>query len=486
MNTDQLRTFIDDRWAREVMPPLVEYIAIPCESPAFDPDWAENGHMLAATALMEAWARRQMNAVPGAIVRSIRLEGRTPVLLVEIPGEGDETVLIYGHLDKQPPMEGWTDGRGAWTPSLEGDRLYGRGGADDGYSIFSALLAVLALRDQGLRHPPCVVLMEACEESGSGDLPFYIDHLQDRFGRCGLVVALDGGCGNYDQLWTTTSLRGQVAGVLTVRVLEEAIHSGEASGVVPSSLRIATRLLARLEDRDTGEILAAAFHAPIPEQRRMEASQAAEALGDALWTELPFAAGSRPVTQDGTELTLNRSWRPQLAITGLDGLPSTADAAAVMQPMTALKLSLRLPPTVDPLAAGRALKALLEETPPYGASVTFEPAFASPGWHAPPTEPWLGRALDEASNSAFGRPAALMGGGGGIPFLNLLGEKFPDAQFVVTGVLGPKSNAHGPNEFLHLPTALNLTLALSLVLHRAATRETASSLSASATPDVFA
>lgn len=467
MDSSRLQIFIDRKWDADVMGPLTDYIAIPCESPAFDPDWNANGHMAWAASLMAAWTREHLRDVPGVEVEIVRLPGRTPVLLVDIPGSGDDPVLIYGHLDKQPPMSGWTGGRSAWTPILEGDRLYGRGGADDGYAIFSAVLAVLGLRDQGLNHPRCVILIEACEESSSEDLPFYIDHLADRIGTPAVVVALDSGAGDYDRLWATTSLRGQVAGVLTVRVLNEAVHSGDASGVVPSSFRIATRLLSRLEDPDTGEIHPGAFKADIPDHRRTEASLMAEGLGTAVWDTLPFAARVRPVVENEAEVALNRAWRAQLAVTGLDGLPSVAGAASVMQPMTALRLGLRLPPTVDPDQAGRDLKTLLEADPPYGAEVSFAVDFASPGWHAPVTAPWLTESLREGSVAAFGQAHALFGGGGGIPFLNMLGERFPDTQFVVTGVLGPASNAHGPNEFLHIPTALKVTAVLARVLHDA-------------------
>lgn len=476
MDIVRLRSFIEDRWTAEVMPPLLEYIAIPCESPAFDPDWKAHGHMDRAADLMAAWAREQLSGVPGSTVEIITLEDRTPVLFIDIPGDSEQPVLVYGHLDKQPPMDGWAPGRGAWSPSLEGERLYGRGGADDGYAVFSAILAVLALRSQGLSHPRTLILIEACEESSSEDLPFYVDHLLDRLGDPALVIALDSGCGNYDQLWATTSLRGQVAGVLSVRVLDQGVHSGEASGVIPSSFRIAAGLLARLENPATGEIFPPEFTVEIPADRREEAVFAADALGSALYDALPFRPGVRPVESEGAALALNRSWRAQLAVTGADGLPSIGDAASVMLPMTALKLSLRLPPTLDPEPAGRRLKAILEADPPYGAEVKFKIDFVSPGWSAPPIAPWLAQSLDRASQGAFGRAAALYGGGGGIPFLAILGEKFPRTQFVVTGVLGPESNAHGPNEFLHLPTALNVTLALAQILHDAGGRPAPSSL----------
>jgi len=466
MDFPTLQDFIDRTWETDVMPALLEYVAIPCQSPAFDIDWAASGHMNRAVELMTRWAREKLSDLPGVTVDVVALPERTPVIFIDIPGKAGAPVLIYGHLDKQPPMTGWTQGRSAWCPSIEGDRLYGRGGADDGYSIFSAITAVLALRDQGLDFPGCMILIEACEESGSVDLPHYVDHLAARIGVPAVVVALDAGCGNYEQLWITTSLRGQVAGSLTVRVLNEGVHSGDAAGVVPSSFRIATQLLSRLEDPHTGEIVSE-FHVPIPDERRTQAAMAATALGIGLHELLPFPAGMKPVTDDRTELVLNRSWRPQLAITGIDGLPSVADAAAVMQPATTLKLSLRLPPTLDPEAAAKRMKAILEADPPYRCEVSLRIDMVSKGWEAPATAPWLDASLHGASASAFGLPSAMFGGGGGIPFLAMLGERFPAAQFVVTGVLGPQSNAHGPNEFLHIPTAKRVTAAVARVLHDA-------------------
>ena len=466
MDFSALHSFIARRWQDDLLPVLSEYIAIPCQSPAFEPDWAERGHMQRAVALMTDWARERLAEVAGARVEVVTLPGRTPVIYIDIPGEGDAPVLIYGHLDKQPPMPGWSQGREAWTPSLEGERLYGRGGADDGYALFAAILAIQALHAQGLAHAPCAILIEACEESGSGDLPYYVEHLAPRLGTPAVVMALDAGCGNYEQLWLTTSLRGQVAGTLSVRALEQGVHSGDASGVVASSFRIARRLLSRLEDADSGEI-AGEFHAPIPDSRRAQAQAAASALGDGLHAQLPLSAGLRPVHADPAEVVLNRAWRPQLAVTGLDGLPAVADAAAVMQPAIGLKLSLRLPPTLDAQAAALRLKALLESQPPYASEVVFRIDMVSQGWHAPETAPWLGASLERASQTSFGAGLALIGGGGGIPFLAMLGQRFPAAQFVVTGVLGPQSNAHGPNELLHLPTAQRITAVVAQLLHDA-------------------
>jgi len=465
MDFERLQSFVANSWDAAAMPALLEYMTIPCESPAFDPDWEASGHLDQAAGLMAEWARAQLVSVPGANIDLVRLPGRTPMLFIEVPGDARPPVLIYGHLDKQPPMTGWTAGRSAWTPAIEDDRLFGRGGADDGYAVFGAIIAILALREQGLTHPPCRIMIEASEESGSGDLPFYIELLAHRIGQPALVIALDAGCGNYSQLWATTSLRGQVSGTLTVRVLTEGIHSGDASGIVPSPFRIVRSILGRIEDSETGEILVPGFHVDIPSDRHRQAVQAGTILGTAIYSELPFAEGVHPVTNDPSEAALNRAWRPQFAVIGVDGLPRVASAAAVMHPELVLKLSLRLPPTLDPERAAQKLRTLLEADPPYGAKVDFRQDLVSAGWHAPPLAAWLQASLEAASMDAFGQPCAFMGGGGGIPFLSMLGKRFPSTQFVATGVLGPQSNAHGPNEFLHLPTARRIIAAVARLLH---------------------
>lgn len=467
MDHTKLQQSVAQSWQETIIPALNNYIAIPCLSPAFDPDWASAGHLNRAAALMSDWARTQLADFSAATIEIVQLPQRTPVLLIDIPGDVNTTVLIYGHLDKQPEMDGWTNGRSAWTPMLECDRLYGRGGADDGYAVFAAIAAVRALHSQNLQRPRCTILIEASEESGSPDLAAYVTHLLPKLSCASLVIALDGMCGNYDQLWTTTSLRGQIAGTLEVRTLESSVHSGDASGVVPCCFRIARDLLSRLEDPTSGRI-APDFHVEIPQARQQEAFTAAAELGSSLHYSLPGVAGLRAMNDEPAELVLNRSWRPQLTVTGLDGLPAVVQAAAVMQPIMRFKLSLRLPPTLDADLASQRLRKLLEDSPPYASKVSFAIEMVSPGWNAPATESWLQASLDRASQSVFGRCSAAVGGGGGIPFLAMLGDHLPHAQFIVTGVLGPLSNAHGPNEFLHLPTARKLTHALALLLHDAA------------------
>jgi acetylornithine deacetylase/succinyl-diaminopimelate desuccinylase-like protein len=464
MDTARLNRYISGLWDDEIVPQLVEYIRIPNKSPMFDPKWVEHGYMDAAVKLMETWARSKLSALPGATLEVVRLEGRTPLIYIEVPGTGDDTVVLYGHLDKQPEMTGWAEGLGPWTPVLKGDKLYGRGGADDGYAIFGSLAALLALQEQGVPHARCVVMIEACEESGSYDLPYYVDHLADRIGNPSLVVCLDSGCGNYDQLWLTTSLRGMTGGELTVQVLEEGVHSGDASGVVPSSFRILRELLSRLEDPETGTVKPKELYVDIPPQRIEQAKKSAQVLGTAVYDKFPFVAGMHPVTEDLTELVLNRTWRPQLAVTGVDGMPPLESAGNVLRPKTSVKLSLRVPPTLSGAKAGQLVKQLLEKDPPYGAKVSFKLEKDGSGWNAPQLSAWLEDAVAKASETYFGAPAAYMGEGGSIPFMGMLGEKFPKAQFLITGVLGPHSNAHGPNEFLHIPTGKKVSMVVADVV----------------------
>jgi len=447
-------------WDQEILPALYEYIRIPNKSPAYEPRWQQN--MDRAVALIEGWCRKQ--PIAGLQVEVVRLPGRTPVILMEIPGEGSETVLLYGHLDKQPEMTGWRQGLSPWQPVREGDKLYGRGGADDGYSSFASLAAIRLVQEQKLSHARCVVLIEACEESGSTDLPDYIEHLKTRIGKPSLVVCLDSGCGNYEQLWMTTSLRGLVSGNLRVDILTEGVHSGDASGIVPESFRILRQLLSRLDDEQTGRVKIDGLQVQVPAERLKQARLTAEVLGDEVWNKFPFVPGARPVVTDKIEMILNRSWRPALSITGIDGLPPLESAGNVLRPYTACKISLRIPPRIEPGAAARVVKETLEKDPPYGARVAFEGEKASTGWDAPPLAQWLSSSVDRASRSYFGKPPMAFGEGGTIPFMGMLGEKFPDAQFLITGVLGPGSNAHGPNEFLHIPTGIRLTACVASLI----------------------
>jgi acetylornithine deacetylase/succinyl-diaminopimelate desuccinylase-like protein len=453
-------------WDNDILPSLSDLVAVPALSPAFDAKWAESGQLAAAIDHVRGWVAAR--DLPGTTIEVVQLPERTPVLLVDIPaGEGAEdkgTVLLYGHLDKQPPVADWSAGLGPWTPVVRDGRLYGRGAADDGYSGYAATAAIEAVRAAGGKHARCVVLLETGEESGSPDLPVYLEHLSERLGQVSLVVCLDSGGNDYERMWLTTSLRGLVQVTLTVKVLESGLHSGMASGIVPSSFRIMRQLLDRLENSETGEVLVGEMHVEIPENRIAEVREAVEAAPGALIDPLPLVPGARPVTDDEVELALNSGWRPTLSITGADGMPAPDDAGNVLRPFTTLVLSFRLPPTADSAAALEAVKRILTTDVPHGAQVELSRVEHASGWNAPELAPWLRDTLDTAAKEVFDAPWRTVSLGGSIPFMGLLHEAYPQAQFLVTGAVGPDSNCHVPDEWLHLGQAARVTEAVALVL----------------------
>jgi acetylornithine deacetylase/succinyl-diaminopimelate desuccinylase-like protein len=462
MNIDRLTRTINEVWDDSIVDRLTAYIRIPNKSPTFDPHWERNGHMEAAINLMADWCRAQ--PVEGMRVEVRRLPGKTPLLFIDVPGELPGSVLLYGHLDKQPEFPGWLPGLGPWEPVMRDGKLYGRGGADDGYAVFSSLTAIAALKAQKVPLARCVLLIEACEESGSVDLPAHLDCLGDEIGDPSLVVCLDAECGNYDQVWCTTSLRGNLTGKLRVRVLNEGVHSGMATGIAATPFRIIEQLMARVENAVTGDVLVDELQAAIPKDRRAQITAAAKVLGPAVAGKVPFAAGVQPLSNDPVELLINSTWRATVAVTGADGLPAVGSAGNVLLPEIALKISMRLAPTTDAEAATKAVKETFERDPPYGAQVSFEDASASVGWNAPAFAPWLEESIANASRQIYGKEAIHAGAGGTIPFMAMLGARFPKTQFFITGVLGPQANAHGPNEFLHVEYAKKLTACVSLVL----------------------
>ena len=474
-----IAAFANRTWDEEIVPAITSYIEIPAKSPMFDADWQKNGHIERVIRDAASWVESKQ--VAGLKLEVVRIEGRTPVIFFEVPATkagGNEkdadTICMYGHLDKQPEFNGWRNDLGPWTPKYVGGLLYGRGGADDGYAVYASITAILALDKQGIPRPRCVGLIESCEESGSFDLPAYLDVLRPRLGNVSLVVCLDSGAGNYDQLWLTTSLRGMVSGTLKVEILSEGVHSGDSSGLVPSSFRILRQVLDRLEDSKTGRLLPESFHCEIPADRIEQSRATAQILGDEVWKRFPWACGADggatlPTTTDPLEALLNRTWKPTLSVTGADGFPELRNAGNVLRPYTAFKLSLRLPPLIDGNEAAATLKTLLEDNAPYNAKVTFNAdgrvgAVGATGWNAPSLAPWLEDALNAASQAHFGAPCGYIGQGGTIPLMSMLQKGFPAAQMMVCGVLGPKSNAHGPNEFLHVPYGKKLTAAVAQVM----------------------
>lgn len=478
LNAAQALGQVNRAWDDDIVRQLTEYIAIPAKSPMFDADWEKHGYIDTVVGNAAAWVDAQK--VAGLRLEIVRLAGRTPLLFFEVDaanaGNGQaascQTVLMYGHLDKQPEFTGWRSDLGPWTPKYEDGKLYGRGGADDGYAIYASIAAIQALKTQKVAHPRIVGLVETCEESGSYDLLPYIDALRPRLGAVGLVICLDSGAGNYNQLWLTSSLRGMASGVLKVEVLTEGVHSGDASGLVPSSFRILRQVLDRLEDSATGRLLPTQFHCAVPAERLAQAKATATILGAEIYQRFPWAQhdcggatqSMLPTTSDPLQALLNRTWLPALSVTGSQGLPELSNAGNVLRPSTAFKLSLRLPPLVDAAQAVAKLKALLEDNAPYQARVSFEGEASANGWNAPSTAAWFEQALSRASLDCFGAPCGFIGQGGSIPLMGLLSSGFPKAQMMVCGVLGPKSNAHGPNEFLHVPYAKKLTAAVAQVM----------------------
>ena len=468
MDAAKTEAFVEKMFNDSIIDKLVEYVKIPNKSPNFDPDWAKNGYMDQAVELAMDWVKAQ--PVKGMKAEIVRKDDFTPLIFIEIEGTGeaaakDDTILLYGHLDKQPEFTGWEEGLGPWKPVIRDNKLYGRGGADDGYAIFSSLAAIMALQEQGIPHSRCVLVIECCEESNSVGLPEYIDHLKDRIGEPSLVVCLDAGCGNYEQLWVTTSLRGNIVGTLRADVLEEGVHSGMASGITASSFRVLRELLDRIEDTETGAIKVDELNADIPDNRKAEARHAAEVMGKDADQGLPFVDGMKPMSDDPYELVLNNTWRPMLAVTGQDGMPDLGMAGNTLRPYTTLKLSFRTPPTVDAAKAAKAIEKAINESPAlYGAKASFKSDSAASGWDAPAVEDWLHESMNTASHQYFNKDVVYWGMGGSIPFMGMLAEKFPESQFIVTGLLGPKSNAHGPNEFMHIPMAKKLTCCVANVI----------------------
>lgn len=463
MDTQANLKYVSKLWDESIIPSLSDYIRIPNKSPLFDPNWEDNGYMEDAVKLMLDWVHAQ--EVPGLDTEVHRLPGKTPTILMTLDGDVDRTVLIYGHIDKQPEFSGWQEGLEPWQPVIRDEKLYGRGGADDGYAIYSAVAAIKSLQSQNLKLPRIVVLIEGSEESGSPDLPIYMEELEEQIGKPALVIALDSTAGNYDQLWITTSLRGMLIADLTVKVLNEGVHSGAAGGIVPSSFRLLRQLISRVEDETTGTILPDFLNEQVPDVRRQEAILAGNVLASDFENMYPFAGDGKPLSDDPTELVLNNTWAASLAVTGLGGAPSPEEAGNVLRPETTARLALRIPPTIDENSAADELTKLLTGSAPNGAEVKLDMHEPCAGWHAPATTDKLRASLSEASMEYFGADAMYIGCGGSIPFMEFLAEKFPDAQFVVTGVLGPHSNAHGPNEFLHIPTAKKITAVTASLLY---------------------
>lgn len=464
LNKQTTLDFIDKFWSNDIIPALSDFIKIPCITKTLDQKWEENGHLLEAANLAKKWIEKQN--LPGTKVQVLTMPGKTPFVFAEIPGtaSSSKTALLYGHLDKMPDVAGWDDGLSAWNPVIREGNLYGRGSVDDGYAIFIPIAALKTLQQQNIPYPRCVILLEASEECGSPDFDSHFKLLEKSIGTPDLIMINDTSGEDHKHLWLTNSLRGVVLGALRVETLTQGVHSGTGSGIAASTFRIARLLLSRIENEQTGEVLVKECYSDIPQERIEETQELAKILKDRVYKDVPFIDGVKPISEDITELLLNKNWRPTLSILGADGLPSVGEAGNVLRPMTTLKISLRLAPSANPDKVAAKVKEILERDPPYGAKVTYTLLAAYPGWDAPKSEPWFAQVLTSVSNSYFGNNPMYKGEGASIGIVQMLGEKYPKAQFVASGIMIPASNEHGPNESISLSAAKKYNCCIAEIL----------------------
>lgn len=467
VTTADLSEHVRIGWTGEHLAALSAFVAIPSVSPAFDSAWERSGALAAAVDLVADWFTDR-TALPGVRAHRLRINGRTPLLIVDIPAfDPDQadgphrTVLAYGHLDVQPAGGGWTV-TDPFRPVVRESRLYGRGAGDDKYVPLAVVAALEALRAANQAHPQVILLLETSEESSSVDLPAHLAAHGGLLGQPDLIVCLDTFVPDTSRLWHSTSMRGIVVADLSVAVAREGLHSGLVGGVVPSSFRLLRALLDRIENSSTGACLLPSLHADVPAGhcdalRRQAERSRPPASG------LPLLPGVRPLSGDPLAQLLAQSWEPSVAYVGMDGMPATGAAGSVLRASTTVRLSIRLPPTVRAIDAVAALRATLEADPPAGATVRLDVHGAEDGWSTTVPE-GLGVLLDEAGVAGYGARAAECGGGATIPPLGILARRFPEAAIVPLGLVTPSCNPHGPDEHIDLDSAERLTIALATLL----------------------
>lgn len=453
--------YIADAWKGDTLEALKDFIRIPAKSRAFDSDWEKNGFLMKALEGAAAWGRKHF---PNGVFEIEHAPGVTPALFVDIPathGHTGRSAFFYGHFDKQPETVGWDENKGPWTPIVENGRLYGRGTSDDGYSFYAALTAVKALEKADIAHPRIVGIFETDEESGSRDLPYYLQTLAPRIGSPAFLGILDLSLCDYSRIWLTQSLRGVVSFKLTVQVLSSPVHSGICSGLVPSSFAVMRELLDRLEDAKTGRVKLESFWSTMPQRHEKALACEAKLLGDKTWASFPYAGSAQPRTTEPLEAIRRTAWMPSLSILGADGLPSCSQASALLRPSTSLLLSFRIPPYVDAQAALAEAEAVLLANPPSNAVITLTDKRAESGFDSPELAPWLQKAVDGASTALFGASSERIFEGATIGTMGAFRKNFPNSPFLNTGVLGTEEHAHAPNESLHLAYVEKLTEALA-------------------------
>ena len=460
---------IERAWKEEAFQGLSDFVRLPALSPDFDPNGDTNGFLRQALEEAASWGKKLF---PNGTFEILAKPGITPVLYIDIPGtRAGLPVVFYGHFDKQPEAGVWSEGLAPFTPVLRGDRLYGRGTADDGYSFYAALTAVRALSDAGHTYPRICGFFETCEESGSGDLPFYLAELAERTGQPALLCILDLGVQDKSRLWRTQSLRGVVTFTLRVEVLKTGVHSGASSGIVPSSFAVMRMLLDRLEDPTTGSVRVKSMHVPKPERHMAALTRLASLQGDAIWSRFPYAGSTEPRSRNPLTLLLKNAWEPTLSVLGAEGLPPLAAASALLRPATALKLSFRIPPGVDPEKAAREAVELVTTNVPSNALVTVENLHAEAGFEAPEGAEWLDDVWMSTSRELFGADAENVFDGATIGILPCFARAFDGCPFLLTGVLGAEDNAHAPNESISICYLTKLTRALARVINAVPEKE---------------
>jgi len=460
-----IETWIKEQIDKTLIPTLQDYVRIPNQSRAFDPDWQTDGMNLKVCEFAKKFAEAQQ--LENFTVEIIQEEGRTPCVLAILNDSSDSSnILMYGHLDKQPPLtDQWSPGLHPYDPVIKEDKLYGRGAADDGYAFFSSVLLLKGLQTFKATLGRVVLFFETDEESGSKDLVYFLEKSEQKVKTPDLVICLDSGCCDYDHWCLTTTLRGVMNFNMKVEVTKEGVHSGMASGIIPDSFRIGRKLLEQFESSENGQVFIQDLYVNIPDDKYKQAFDLIQEMGGKIDWKFPFLPGVKPTVEDGFKQYMNRIWMPQMTLIGMEGVPNVSNAGNVLRPYTTFGISVRLPPTLDKEKAKEAVTAFFNKVAkPYNAVVTIDFKGVGQGFNSPTFDPALKQVIDTAGEKAFGKPVLCYGEGGSIPFINELNSKYPKSQFIVTGVLGPESNAHGPDEFLHIPYLKKLACTLAGVI----------------------
>ncbi|CAI2368334.1 unnamed protein product [Moneuplotes crassus] len=465
MDTEKSKKFIEDNFQSMFLDPISEFIKVPNLTPSFDPEFQTNGLIEQAIDNVKGYAESM--DIPGLKFHVHNEEGRAPMALIEIPGNGKKNIMVYGHLDKQPHMEGWTEGTGPTTPTIIGDKLYGRGSTDDGYVSFATLTAVKNILDQGQEIPRIVLVLEAEEESGSKDLVYLLEKCKDIIKTPDVCLCCDSGALDYKTLWLTSSLRGSMGMNVKVSIAKDAFHSGICGGAMPETFRIANNLLDRLEDPITKRM--EKFEVEIEDRFKEEAKNIVGLVGTDLYKDFKLLEGCRPIHHDNLEeMYLNINWRPALAVCGADGLPTLSKAGNVVRASTSLRLKIRLPPSLDAKEMCDEVVKTLSEDVPFGAKIEFDDVSSGSGWVMKDLKEETSKAIHESSEEFYEKKAGLYGIGGSIPFLKTLEGIYPETEILAMGVGGNDCNIHAPDETLDIPYMKKFIPTLSHILAKMA------------------